>query len=143
MARLDSSLSLAESSALALHEAAHQLDRAADADTFLRALERNRAVWQTLRAVADRENWRVPSRRLADYALATARKMGRGCGDDTVTTLIDINRQVSAELAGGDIEHIRQRAYFIWENSGRPPGQDLDHWLMAEMDLGSGGVQSS
>ncbi|NFV81115.1 DUF2934 domain-containing protein [Magnetospirillum aberrantis SpK] len=29
---------------------------------------------------------------------------------------------------------IRERAYFIWESRGRPHGQDLEHWLMAEME---------
>lgn len=128
------SLTPAESGALALAEAAAQLDGADEPGKFLRALERNRKVWQTIRDVAERHNWNVPNRRLAEYALATAGKMGRGVADEQLTTLIDINRRVSHELAGGDIDHIRERAYFIWESRGRPHGQDLDHWLMAELE---------
>lgn len=127
-------LSLEETGALALAEAASELDRADDPVRFLQALERNRKVWQSLRDVAERENWHIPNRRIADYALATARKMGRGVNDDHVNALIDINRRVSAELAGGDLERIRQRAYFIWQEAGRPQGQDLEHWLMAEIE---------
>lgn len=127
-------LSLTESGALALAEAAAQLDGADEPGKFLRALERNRKVWQTIRDVAERHNWQTPTRRLADYALATAGKMGRGVADEQLNTLIDINRRVSAELAGGDIERIRERAYFIWEDRGRPHGQDLDHWLIAELE---------
>lgn len=130
-----SSLTLAESGALALAEAARQLDSADEPAKFLRALEHNRKVWQTIRDLAARHNWRTPTPRLADYALATARKMGHGVADEQLSNLIDISRRVSAELAGGDIERIRERAYFIWENSGRPQGQDLEHWLMAEMEI--------
>lgn len=33
-------------------------------------------------------------------------------------------------------EHqVRERAYQIWEQSGRPYGQELDHWLSAEAEL--------
>lgn len=127
-------LTLAESGALALDDAAAQLDNADDSGKFLRALERNRKVWQTIKDVAERHHWRVPTAGLADYALTTSRKMGRGVDDNQLSTLIDINRRVSAELAGGDLDHIRQRAYFIWEDCGRPHGQDLDHWLIAEME---------
>lgn len=127
-------LTLAESGALALADAAAELDRADDTGTFLKALERNRKVWQTIKTVAERQNWRIPNSRLAEYALNTAGKMGRGVNDEQLTALIDINRRVSAELAGGSIERIRERAYFLWENVGRPHGQDLDHWLIAEME---------
>jgi hypothetical protein len=29
---------------------------------------------------------------------------------------------------------IRKRAYEIWEQSGRPYGRDMDHWLQAESE---------
>jgi hypothetical protein len=127
-------LTLAESGALALAEAATRLDTADDAGKFLDALERNQKVWQAIKNLAERHEWAMPSAQLAEYALKTARKMGRGVADEQLDTLIDINRRVSAELAGGDIERIRERAYFIWENRGRPHGEDLDHWLIAEME---------
>jgi hypothetical protein len=125
-------LTLAESGALALAEAATRLDEAVDAEAFVSALETNRRVWQAVRALAEHRDWQVPSRRQSDYALGAA-DLGR---DDQVAALIDINRLVAAELAGGhDLERIRERAYFIWESRGRPQGQDLDHWLIAEMEL--------
>lgn len=128
-------LSLAESGALAIAEAASALDRADNTATFLRALERNRRVWQTIRDLADRHQWRVPNREQADYVLETARKMGKGVNDDHVAALINISRRVSSELAaGGDIAAIRERAYFIWQDMGEPNGQDLDHWLLAELE---------
>lgn len=129
-------LTPAESGALALADAASQLDSADEPDKFLRALERNRQVWQTIKELAARHHWNIPTEQLADYALTTAGKMGRGVPDHQLLTLIDINRSVSDHLAGGNIERIRERAYFIWESRGRPHGQDLDHWLLAEMESG-------
>jgi Protein of unknown function (DUF2934) len=32
---------------------------------------------------------------------------------------------------------IRERAYAIWEEEGRPDGRDQDHWLRAEAEIGS------
>jgi hypothetical protein len=33
-------------------------------------------------------------------------------------------------------EHaVRERAYEIWENEGRPHGRDLEHWLSAEQQV--------
>ena len=31
---------------------------------------------------------------------------------------------------------IRERAYEIWEEAGRPHGKDVGHWLSAEQQLG-------
>lgn len=30
---------------------------------------------------------------------------------------------------------IAMRSYLIWEEEGRPHGQDVDHWLQAETEL--------
>lgn len=30
---------------------------------------------------------------------------------------------------------IRQRAYAIWEDEGRPHGRDWDHWLKASQEI--------
>jgi hypothetical protein len=32
---------------------------------------------------------------------------------------------------------IRERAYAIWEEEGRPDGRDLDHWRRAEQEISS------
>ena len=30
---------------------------------------------------------------------------------------------------------VRERAYAIWEQQGRPDGKSLDHWLQAEAEI--------
>jgi hypothetical protein len=45
-------------------------------------------------------------------------------------------------MQGGDlIEKIRKRAYRIWETMGRPEGRDLEHWLQAEKECRTNGVE--
>jgi len=34
---------------------------------------------------------------------------------------------------------IRERAYAMWEEEGRPDGKDLDHWYRAEAEIDSSG----
>jgi hypothetical protein len=46
----------------------------------------------------------------------------------------------SAVRGGASREKIAERAYAIWQSSGRPDGRDQEHWLQAEREL-SGGKQ--
>lgn len=32
-------------------------------------------------------------------------------------------------------ERVRERAYHIWEQEGRPHGRDVEHWRRAEAEL--------
>jgi len=32
-------------------------------------------------------------------------------------------------------EYVRQRAYFIWEEMGKPQGDDMGIWVRAEQDI--------
>ena len=41
-----------------------------------------------------------------------------------------------------DEYHIRQRAYDLWEEAGRPDGRHLDFWNAAEQEARIGGVKS-
>jgi hypothetical protein len=38
-----------------------------------------------------------------------------------------------------DKEQVRQHAYALWEEEGRPEGREQDHWQRAEQELGQGG----
>jgi hypothetical protein len=47
--------------------------------------------------------------------------------------------EVVAAISSGDgliakEQAIRERAYAIWEEEGRPEGRHLDHWLRAEAE---------
>ncbi len=135
------SLSIAETGALALSDAARDLDRADNAQKFLGALERNRRVWKSIGQLAASRSWAVPDRRMVAYALKTTGQasgpaQGQIGHDDHIHALIHINRRVSDALAeGSDIERIRERAHAIWESRGPPHGEDMDHWLIAEMEV--------
>lgn len=48
--------------------------------------------------------------------------------------------EVVAAVTSGDgqvanEQAIRERAYAIWEEEGRPEGHHLDHWLRAEAEI--------
>jgi hypothetical protein len=40
-------------------------------------------------------------------------------------------------------EKVAERAYQIWQASGRPNGHDQDHWFQAELELRSGAASRS
>jgi hypothetical protein len=51
---------------------------------------------------------------------------------------------VVAAIASGEGQSlreqaIRERAYAMWEEEGRPGGKDLDHWYRAEAEIDSSG----
>ena len=39
-----------------------------------------------------------------------------------------------------DEDKIRERAYAIWEEDGRPEGRQEEHWYRASTELGSAGL---
>ena len=41
----------------------------------------------------------------------------------------------SGRESGSLEDRIRERAYFLWLERGRPPGEDRAHWLAAEQQL--------
>lgn len=42
-----------------------------------------------------------------------------------------------------DDEHIRHRAYQIWEAEGRPEGREAQHWAQAKAELGESGMPNN
>lgn len=125
-------LTIEESSAIALTEAADDLANARDTATFLAALETNHRLWLTLADVARRHGWKALDRRLAEFVTATTAKAGRGVPDEHLETLIDINREVSSKLTG-NAASARRRAVLAWQEHGKPYGVRLDTWLIAEI----------
>ena len=42
---------------------------------------------------------------------------------------------VAAGSDGHKDDQIRERAYLIWVDEGRPNGREVDHWLRAKWEL--------
>lgn len=128
-------LTLAESTAAALAEAADDLSAATDADRFVAALDINHRLWLTLVQIAAAQDWHHLNRHLADFVVSASRTAGRGLSDERLETLVEINREVSKRLTSGrPLPAIRQRAKLAWQERGRPYGLPLDRWLIAEME---------
>lgn len=128
-------LTLTESTAAALAEAADDLCTACDADRFIAALDMNHRLWLTLAQIATAKSWQDPNRHLADFVVTASRTAGRGLSDERLETLVEINREVSQRLTHGrSLTPIRQRAKLAWQERGRPYGVPLERWLIAEME---------
>ncbi len=55
---------------------------------------------------------------------------------EATATEVVVSRQTKLQPSTTDLEdRIRQRAYEIYEASGREQGRDLDHWLQAEAEI--------
>lgn len=128
-------LTLPESSAVALTKAADEMADASDSSHFVAALNCNHRLWRALSEIASAKGWAIPDRRITDFVVNTTHKAGRRTGDDQIETLIAINRDMAAQLAGGqNIELVTRRAELAWRERGRPYGVKLDQWLVAEME---------
>jgi hypothetical protein len=61
----------------------------------------------------------------------------------TPETEPDVEAAISSGEAQLDREQaIRERAYAIWEEEGRPEGQHLRHWFRAEAEINSAAQQA-
>lgn len=125
-------LSIEESSAIALKEAADDLAKARDDDACLTALKANHRLWLTLADIARRHRWAALDRRFADYVTATTANMGMAVPNH-LEMLIGINREVSAKLTPRNAESVRRRALLAWKEHGKPYGLNLDVWLIGEI----------
>jgi hypothetical protein len=47
---------------------------------------------------------------------------------------VEIEAPIEKDLETRD-NHIRERAYLIWVDEGRPQGRELDHWLRAKWEV--------
>jgi Protein of unknown function (DUF2934) len=75
-------------------------------------------------------------------ALAKAEKyygFTRWIGDqETVQRILELTaklRRRARAIARPTENRIRRRARTLWEESGRPPGRDLEFWLQAEREF--------
>ena len=79
-----------------------------------------------------------------------ASRMANRIFEETATstaTTPDTEPDVEAAISSGEGQFdreqaIRERAYAIWEEEGRPGGQHLNHWFRAEAEIDSAGAQA-
>jgi hypothetical protein len=68
-----------------------------------------------------------------------ARRASQELATSTATspqTEPEVQAAISSSEGQSDREQaIRERAYAIWEEEGRPEGQHLQHWLRAEAEI--------
>ena len=134
MRQAPAELTLIESCAIALGEAAEAIDHAGNAETFLAAIEANHRLWLTLTGMARPILGIAPDQRMIDFVISMSYKAGRGIPDQHIETLIGINRELAASLLPGQtVAAVRQRAETAWRKSG-PHGMNLWGWLVAEID---------
>ena len=65
----------------------------------------------------------------------------------STATTPDTEPDVEAAISSGEGQFdreqaIRERAYAIWEEEGRPGGQHLNHWFRAEAEINSAAEQA-
>lgn len=106
----DLSLSLSETEALSLTQAAVALDNARqtkDQKELAAALENNIHVWTAIKTMADSKEVNLPETvrvnlgRLAGFVAATTLSNGAQISDEAINTLINVNLQISEGLLEG------------------------------------------
>jgi hypothetical protein len=68
-------------------------------------------------------------KRAMDQKASTSTAATQQTEPEVVAAISSADGQVAGEQA------IRERAYAIWEDEGRPEGRHLDHWLRAEAEI--------
>lgn len=135
-----------EREAFYLSEAAIMLDRARangrDEKALAEALLNNIEVWTAVRASVGKwghgqsEEVKGNLLRLADFVTGTIMANRTSIVDSTLDSLININLQIAEGLLEGLAnQRIRERAYHIWEEEGRPHGRDDENWYRAEQEV--------
>ena len=68
-------------------------------------------------------------KRSMDQKAATSTAATQQTEPEVVAAISSGDGQIAKEQA------VRERAYAIWEEEGRPEGRHLDHWLRAEAEI--------
>lgn len=134
-------LTPAEQYAYGLIESAIRLDQANKPGEVGDALDHNLVSWVYLKTAINKDGAGMPDEvkgnlnRLADYVAGISLN-GKSLSREQVDSLINLNLQISEGLLEGETRHrIRERAYQLWEQGGRPHGRDQDFWFDAERDI--------
>ncbi len=125
-----------------LAAAAEALSQALETGHFCEPAMRNLGLWVAVKTLANGRNGgidpatRADLNRIADQVAATTFAMGQNFTPDSVLPLIAIDLEASRALVDGLVQQmIRERAYFLWQESGSRHGNDQGFWFAAEREI--------
>src|SRR5947207_5704201 len=75
------------------------------------------------------------ARSLADAGARCRRDPARGLAFASRRDPRHNHGRVTMAMGMSRQDRIRERAYQLWEEAGRPSGRDLEHWARAEAEL--------
>lgn len=76
-----------------------------------------------------------PSGRARTGSSARRAKNAQDSASNAAPTAAGTTESVNESRSAADHERIATRAYYLWEESGRVPGREMDHWLEAERQV--------
>ena len=128
--------------AAALAAVADDLGKATEDGMFCAPLSRNLELWVAIKTLltAPESGIAEPIRanllQLADHVTAYTTAVGRNFAPSRVAQLIEIDLKIAQGLINAVMNQvIRDRAYYIWLESGCPQGRDHEHWCQAEQEI--------
>lgn len=136
-------LSLLDPDAPALVDAAARLTEAETGEALGEALAHNLRLWIAIKTVVNAEGNPLPSEirhnldRLAAYVVKTTLgEGGRRITEAGIESLARINLHIADGLMRSQRNRlIRDRAFQLWEERGRPEGLEVENWLQAEQEI--------
>ena len=136
----ESDLSILDQDARALAEAADLLAAAETPEQLGEALAHNLGVWVAIKSIVSAERNPLPADtrnnfdQLAMFVIRAP--LSAEVGEikmSTIETMIRINLHIAEGLVRSQRNRlVRDRAYQIWEDQGRPAGREMENWLQAE-----------
>lgn len=136
-------LSVLDQDARALAEAADKLAAAETPEQLGEALAHNLGVWVAIKSIVSAERNPLPADirknfdQLAVFVIRAT--LGSEVGEiklSTIETMIRINLHIAEGLVRSQRNRlVRDRAYQIWDQQGRPTGREMENWLQAEQDI--------
>ena len=139
----DGDHSALDQDARALAEAADLLSKAETPEQLGAALAHNLDVWVAIKSIIGAERNPLPAdvranlNQLAVFIIRVT--LGAETGKikvSTIETLARINLHIAEGLAQSQRNRlVRDRAFHIWDEQGRPSGREVENWFQAEQEI--------
>ena len=136
-------LSVLDQDARALAEAADMLAEAETPEQLGEALAHNLGVWVAIKSIVSADRNPLPAEirknfdQLAIFVIRTT--LGSEVGEiklSTIETMVRVNLHIAEGLVRSQRNRlVRDRAYQIWDEQGRPSGREMENWLQAEQEI--------